>query len=190
MLDKSVPYVELIMRRDQGTPIPEYLLPEGFTYSLYRPGDEKDWAKIETSVLEFDSELEAYLYYQERFLPYADELRRRCMFIENPDGVKIATATAYWEYSGVRRDPWLHWVSVMPEYQGLGLGKAIVSKVTRLMLEIEGDRNFYLHTQTWSHTAIFIYEKIGYRITDQQDLCYSNEGYREGTSILEGLRRK
>lgn len=41
------------------------------------------------------------------------------------------------------------------EYQGLGLGKAVVLKEIEKALSIEGNRDIYLHTQTTHpHTDI------------------------------------
>ena len=185
MLDKSVVYYDVIMHREKGAAIPEAKLPEGFSFSFFSPGDEKAWARIETSVLEFPGEIEALLHFQKYYLPYAPELERRCLFVQTKEGEKIATSTAWWNYTGVRRDPWLHWVAVKPEYQGLGLGKAIISKAVGLMAEIEGDRDFYLHTQTWSHKAIKIYEKVGFSITAEKNLNgYSNENHEKALEVL------
>ena len=137
MLDISVPYVSFVMKRDAGTPIPECNLPEGYRFVFYSPGDEKDWARIEKSVLEFDDELDALLYFQEEFLAHKSETERRCFFIENQNGEKIANSSAWWKYSGKRRDPIVHWVAVKPEYQGKGLGKAIIVQTMKLLVEIE-----------------------------------------------------
>ena len=158
------------MKRDGGTQIPHYPLPEGFNFVLFKSGDEKDWADIETSVLEFDTVEKAQAYFAIDFLPHLKELRKRCLFIENAEGLKVATLTIWWVYSGNRRDPWIHWVSVRPEYQGLGLGKAIVSEGLKRGITIEGDNDFYLHTQTWSYSAIGIYQWAGFHITREQGL--------------------
>ena len=188
MLDKSVPFVDVFMHRKKGAAVPVYNLPAGYGYSYFRPGDEKSWAKIETSVLEFPDELDALIYFQKAFLPFITELEKRCLFIENDKGEKIATSTAWWGYTGVRRDPWLHWVAVKPQYQGLGLGKAIISKITQTMVEIEGDRDFYLHTQTWSHKAIKLYQKIGYEITSEKYLDkYTNDNYERAMAVLKTI---
>jgi len=188
MLDKSVPYFDVLMHRKKGAPIPEVELPNKFKFSFFQLGDEKAWAKIETSVYEFSDELDAFIYFQEHYLPLLSELERRCLFIENEKGEKVATSTAWWNYTNNRRDPWLHWVAVNPQYQNIGLGKAIVSKALRLMLDIEGDRDFYLHTQTWSHRAIKIYEKLGYVITSEKNLYnYSNENYDKAIEVLNKI---
>ena len=74
MLDKSIPYAALKMIRKAGTPIPDFPLPDGFRFVFYKDGDEMDWARIETSVDEFDSEFAALLRFKEDFIPYKDEL--------------------------------------------------------------------------------------------------------------------
>ena len=191
MLDKTVPFAKLFMLRKAGTPIPEFPLPEGFKYTLFEDGDEKDWAKLEYSVEEFDSEFSALLRFKEEFMPYVDELYRRCLFIENGKGEKVATANAWWSFIDDERRAWLHWVSVSPEHQGLGLGKAVTSRVTQLLLELEGDVDFYLSTQTWSYKAINIYKKCGYEPTDEKALygrdCRNH--YKKALKILAKIEK-
>jgi len=188
MLDKSIPYMDVLMCRKKCSPILDYSLPKEFKFSHFKSGDEKSWAKIETSVLEFNDELDALIYFQKEYLPFFSELERRCIFIENDKGDKIATATAWFAYSGIRRDPWLHWVAVHPRYQGLGLGKALISNILQLMKDIEGDRDFYLHTQTWSHVAIRLYLQMGFLITDEKNLSkYANDKYPQNIELLRSI---
>jgi len=192
MLDKSVPYAKLIMCRKAGTPIPEFPLPDGFKFAFYSDGDDKHWARIETSVGEFDSEFSALMLFRRDFIPHVDELYRRCLFIENKDGKKIATANAWWATNNDNRLAWLHWVSVDPNYQGLGLGKAVSAQTTRLMCELEGDVDIYLSTQTWSYKAIDIYKKCGYEPTDEKVLYgpKSKNDYKKALKILAKLEKK
>ena len=191
MLDKSVPYIDVIMHRPPFQDIPESPLPAGHRFVLYKPGDEKYWAETEASVLEFPSAVDALLYFQKTFLPFGSELERRCLFIENEKGEKVATAIAWWAYSGIRRDPWLDWISVRPDCQGQGMGKAIVGRVVQLSIDIEGDRDLYLHTQTWSYRAIGIYKKFGFHVTDVKGLRgYPNTRYAEAVAMLDELSKK
>jgi len=190
MLDKSIPYYHVFMKRESGTPLFEFALPDHFKFVLFQSGDEKEWAEIETSVGEFDRAIDALVYFQKEFLPYYKELERRCLFIENSDGVKVATLTIWWCYTGVRRDPWIHWVAVRPEYQGLGLGKAIVSEGMKRLIEIEGDRNVYLHTQTWSYKAIGIYKMAGFHITKEKGLAgFENNEFEKANELLKKYMR-
>jgi len=179
------------MRREAGTPLAAFPLPGGFRFTFFRDGDETSWARIETSVLEFASEFAALMHFKEKFMPFPDELRRRCLFVENETGEKVATAMAWWSVVEGRRRAWLHWVGVTPAYQGLGLGKAIVSRVTELMTELEGEADFFLSTQTWSYKAIRIYMTNGYEPTAEKVLYYDRKkNYKKAMRILKRLRRK
>ena len=188
MLDKSVPYVNILMCRPPEAKKVNFTLPESFSYAMYQPGDEKDWAEIETSVLEFDRSVDALCFFQDYFMGSVRELERRCLFIQNAEKKKIATATIWWEYSGMRRDPWVSWVAVRPEYQGLGLSKALMSRLLDITDKIEGKRNIYLHTQSWSHRAVKVYEKFGFQITREPNLFkYANDQYEEAIKLLSKI---
>ena len=72
------------------------LLPSGYKTRLFTEGDETHWARIETSVLEFDSANQVYDYFVKlTFL--IDDLKSRCIFVLNPIGLPIATATAWYD---------------------------------------------------------------------------------------------
>ena len=190
MLDKSVPYAGLFMRREAGEGKPSYELPEGFQFAFFSDGSEADWARIEASVLEFDGEFAALMFFKRTFIPHIDELYRRCVFVETSDGVKVATTTAWWSDSYEVRKPWIMWVAVDPKYQGLGLGRAIIARATVLMIELEGDLPIYLRTQTWSHKAIGIYQTYGYFPTAEKSLYSdSSDNYRKAMRILKRLNR-
>ena len=60
-----------------------------------------------------------------------------------------------------------------------------MSRLLELSAEIEGDRKVYLHTQTWSHRAVKLYEKFGFYITKEPNLFkYANNQYEEATALL------
>ena len=176
MLDKTLPYYNIIMKRCKGAGIPDVNLPEGYAFKQYAVGDDISWAVIMVSVGEFDQVEDALKYFKEEYLPYYNELIRRSFFIQSAKGELIGTLTNWWNYTQNRRDPSIHWVGVKPEYQGLGLGKALVYEGMRRMIELEGDRDFYLHTQTWSYKAITIYLKAGYEfVKDEAFGNYTND---------------
>lgn len=190
MLDKSLEYIEIVMKRKRGRPVRNYRLPDGYKFVFYKPDDEIEWAEIETSVDEFETKEKALEYFLEKYHQYSADLERRCLFIEDSSGLKVATFTAWWEYIGNVRKPWVSWVAVRPGYQGLGLGKAIVSEGMKLMINIEGDVDIYLKTQTWSYRAINIYTEQGFRmlrkISDKS--CKKLELYK-AKKILKGKLR-
>lgn len=167
MLDKSVPYLSFTMIRPSTSPtLPEISLPEGYRFTFYQPGDELDWCRIETSVLEFDSLNDAADYFETSFTPYPKELEQRMVFIENPAGIKVATFTAWWT---AEKLPRLHWLGVIPEEQGKGLATALAIKITQLLHEYYPDQDLYLTTQTWSHSAVRLYQNLNFQIEKNGD---------------------
>jgi len=223
MLDKSIPYKNIIMLRpaeraeavrpmepaeraeavrptdpaerqdptecaestERQCTLPLPPLPDGFSFRLYVPGDAKHWSEIETSVLEFDNVQAAEKYFSQDFLPHEAALRERMVFVVNKNGEYVATATAWWnDYKG-RHQASLHWVSVRPEFQGLGLGGAVVSKALSLFPTFEPGLDVYLHTQTWSHKAVRLYSKLGFHICRTDTLGHKNNDYVEAMGILK-----
>lgn len=176
MLDKTLPYFNIIMKRLKGTEFPKVILPDGFSFSSFVDGDEIYWAEIETSIGEFDNVEEALNCFRNEYLTNINELKKRLIFIQNKEGKKVGTLTNWWNYSQGVRDPSIHWVGIIREFQGLGLGKAIVFEGMRRMIELEGDRDLFLHTQTWSYKAINIYIQAGYKIVNDETFGdYINE---------------
>ena len=183
MLDKSIPFKHVIMRLDENIYVHEPTLPKGFRFRFFKKGDEYHWARIETSVLEFENEQKAYQYFCRDYLYRLPELEKRCIFIVNPAGLPVATATAWYANSDVGYQASLHWVGVCPEYQKLGLGKAIVMKVLSLFAAWEPRERIWLHTQTWSHAAIRLYHSLGFRLLKTERTAVEIGGANAGPVI-------
>lgn len=199
MLDKSVPYKHVIMKMDNEKNNFDDLisLPDGFSFSFYKDGFERNWAKTEHQVLEFDTELLAYEYFAKNMLPFKEELKKRMIFILNNYKEPIANACAWYvdlldetckgEPSKLIRQAQVHYLAVQPEYQGLGLGNALIKKTLSLFKIYEPGKDIYLHTQTWSHRAIRMYLKIGFELIKDDSLGYTKKEYNEAVKILEQI---
>ncbi len=187
MLDKTVPYYPVIMRRPKGTSCPSPELAGGFSIQDFQPGDEEHWARIETSAGEFEHRDHAIALFRKEYLSCASEVPRRTIFLADSKNAKIGTLTNWWAYRGRTRDPWLQWIAVVPEFQGRGLGKALIFEGIKRMIEIEGDRDFFLPTQTWSYTAISIYLKAGFEICREPSLGGYKNQPDQAIQILRSL---
>ncbi|MBL7007094.1 MAG: hypothetical protein ISR78_08445, partial [Spirochaetia bacterium] len=84
VLDKSLPYYDIFMRRASGTAIPQTSAPEGISIRTYQDGDEEFWAAAETAVGEFSCEEDALARFSRDFSPWREELPLRCLFAVNP----------------------------------------------------------------------------------------------------------
>nr|WP_243239320.1 GNAT family N-acetyltransferase [Sulfobacillus harzensis] len=183
-MDKTLPYFNVIMKRRAGLPIETWALPPNFSLKWFVPGDEVRWATIETSVGEFSTQEEALKYLRQTYLPDGDELSRRCLLVSAANGDAVGTITSWWNMTEKRRDPAIHWLAVRPEFQGLGLGKALVSECLKRLTRLEGDRDIFLHTQTWSHRAIAIYIKAGFGIVKRGSFGNYPNDYDEAMPVL------
>ncbi|MCL2377089.1 MAG: GNAT family N-acetyltransferase [Defluviitaleaceae bacterium] len=199
MLDKDVAYKNIIMKIEheaiQRSVQPT--LPEGYSFRFFTAGDETEWARIETSVLEFDAVDDALDYFKREFLPHIELLQERCVFVVDADGMPIATATAWFANSEeYGRQASLNWVAVCPKHQGKGIGKAVMLKVLQVFYDLEPNLAVWLHTQTWSHVAANMYLRLGFKMVKDDRLAKSFESafyandYDEAIEILSGIGYK
>ncbi len=186
MIDKSVPYFPIIMCLPGGTPLPDIpSLPDGYAYRLYTPGNEADWCAVEVSVKEFDHESKAKECFKRTFLPHEPELLRRMVFVADSNGRIVANATAWWgSDESLGTFARLHWVAVMPDFQGKGLGRAVVAKALALFPEVGPKGDIWLTTQTWSHIAVGLYASIGFRMHRSGTPGRDKNGYQEAMNVL------
>ncbi|WP_165003825.1 MULTISPECIES: GNAT family N-acetyltransferase [unclassified Enterococcus] len=190
MLDKTVPYAELWMTRPLEAPVPPIPLADGFHFEYYDSGAEADWAAIETAVGEFEDEKKALAYFQQNFAPYPEELKKRMLFVVTEKGDRIATCTAWQKKRKDGSFPVFHWLAVMPDYQGKGLAKALTAATIRNFQQIAHAGPIYLHTQTWSHPAISLYEKLGFTSIDKNFDGSSNPEYEKAMHILTTIKSR
>lgn len=155
--------IRLAMIRENMQDIPQYTLPEGFEMRLFEKGDEHHWANNETRVDEFTDEKAALAHFSKEFGNHIEEMTERCLFIEDAHGDVIATTTAwYGKLEG--HDEVLgriHWVGVVPEYQGRKLSKPLLSAAMNILAE--NHSKAYLTSQTTSYQAVNMYLNYGFK---------------------------
>ena len=175
--DERIKYYELMLERKLCN-LPHFPLPEGYRFVFFRPGDRDQWIDIEKSAKEFktyEAGLESWnKYYGDK----EDELKKRMVFIENADGRKVATATAFYDIRGIDKsgDGWLHWVSVRREYQGRGLAKPLISHVLEIIRGL-GYTRAKIPTQTTTWLACKVYLDLGFRPIPE-NAVHSRNGWR------------
>ncbi|KKK33877.1 hypothetical protein WN59_09700 [Salinicoccus sediminis] len=172
-------HIKLQMIRENLEDIPGHGLPDGYSFKMFEPGDEKLWANIETQVDEFDSEAAALERFRREFGEHIDEMGHRCLFLIEPCGEAVGTATAW--YGDLHGDGnirgRIHWVGIMPEYQGRGLSKPLLGEAMAILAEFHDSA--YLTSQTTSWQAVNMYLNFGFRPVRLDD------GYEEAWSLLE-----
>lgn len=166
--DDRIRYVHLELERDLED-LPERPLPEGYRLETYRDGDRDDWIRIGMSAKEHDSFEAGLAAWAKYYAAHEGELPGRMLFLVNPDGEKVGTATAFYDVVGgadpdSREEGWLHWVSLRRDEQGKGLSKPLVAATLRRLAEL-GYGKVRVPTQTVSWVAVKIYLDLGFRPT-------------------------
>ena len=161
--DSRIKYYDLMLERDLDY-LPCFPLPDGYRFVFYRQGDCGSWIEIEKSAKEFTSYEQGMAAWGKYYAANEDILPKRMVFIENTDGQKVATATAYYDVLGqdTSGDGWLHWVAVHREYQGRGLSKPLVSYALDVMGKL-GYTHAEIPTQSTSWVACKVYLDLGFR---------------------------
>lgn len=135
-------------------------LPAGYRLRLFMPGDEANWARIETEAGEFASVDDALRRFRDEFGASIDDMRERCIFIENGEGEPIGTATAWYKTIAGESFGRLHWVGIVPREQGRKLAKPLVAAALRVLAAKH--RKAMLTSQTDSWRAIKMYLDFGF----------------------------
>ena len=181
--DSRIRYVDLLLERMDLENIPEYELPEGYRFVFYQPGDRDAWIAIEQSAKELCDHNHGVRTWERYYGGVEDTLHNRMIFIENTQGEKVATATAYYDKAGdlPPERGQVHWVAVRREEQGKGLARPLISKVLNVMRD-HSEQRACLHTQTVTWVAVRLYLEFGFRPTQE-----SAEKHQEGWRIISEL---
>jgi GNAT superfamily N-acetyltransferase len=158
------------MIREDLDGISQYQPPAPYAVRWYRPGDEQNWLDIHLRA-------DKYIAFTPEtfgceFGADAEELRLRQCYLCDPDGAAIGTTTAWYneDYRGLPFGR-VHWVAIVPEMQGRGLAKPMMSAVCHRLREL-GHGRAYLTTATVRIPAICLYLTFGFRpeIESERDL--------------------
>jgi ribosomal protein S18 acetylase RimI-like enzyme len=150
----------VIMIREHLRDIPRVELSPGFTLRLFHSGDEAHWLRIHQAADRIQP-ISPNLF-ANQFGSDPGLLADRQFYLLAPDGKVIGTATAWFndDFQG-RRFGRLHWVAIVPEYQGRGLSKPLLSAVCHRLREL-GHDCAYLTTNAARQAAINLYRSFGF----------------------------
>jgi GNAT superfamily N-acetyltransferase len=171
----------MMSRADVGE-VPEFPVPTGFVLRWFKPGDERVWLEIQAAADEYDSFDQGR--HEREFGTDVAELEQRQCFLCTAGGQAMGTATAWRDDLGVRPGYGrIHWVAVLPAYQGQGLSKPLLTAACRRLREL-GHRGAYLTTSTARIVAINLYLSFGF-VPDVR-----NAREKEAWSRLRGVLKR
>ncbi len=169
----------IAMVRENLLDIPVWKLPAGFSFHYYKPGDMDIWLDIERQA-DTDNTFDRQRF-ESTFSSRLDLLEQRMIFIFDEKGRPIATSTAWYEDDKVGL---VHWVAVVPAFQGQGLAKPLLARTLERFVEL-GYQSAMLRTQTFRIAAINLYLKFGFvpLISSLQD----TDSWREVAAKFKNL---
>ena len=142
--------------------IPAFPLPFGYSCRGYRTGDEEDWVRIHLAADHFNT-LTPRLFRQQ-FGSDVGLLAQRQFYLLGEGGSPVGTGTAWFPLRYERaRAGRVHWVAIVPECQGIGLGKALMTLICQRLREL-GHHQAYLFTSSERVSAIRLYLRFGFEL--------------------------
>ena len=147
---------EVTMWRADLENLPDFALPSGFTLRAYKRGDDQTWWQIHerADLLLAHRGGSHAQFFGEDFAA----LHARQFFLVAPDGEAIGTASAWWDDETTGR---VHWVAIVPQFQGRGLAKPLLARVLQTLREHRHTRAV-LTTSRQRPRAIALYRGLGF----------------------------
>ena len=156
----------LILVRPNLDDIPKPMFPQGFNVRGYRKGDERTWTRIWRDAEPFDTIKDST--FRDSLGHDEATLSERVSFVVDENaGETIGTVTAWTEptpsesHAGLEGWGRVHWIAVVPEYQGRGVGKALFSYCLQA-LKAFGHRETFLVTSAGRTGAVALYKKYDF----------------------------
>ena len=137
------------------------LLPEGYYIRNCRKNELDIWMKFP-----FDNPHEAQQYrefmesfFQDVYASKEDLFFKKCLFVCNKKDTPVGTCMSWPAYGEITT---IHWFKVLKEYEGRGIGRALLSQV---MQRISKNKYpVYLHTHPTCLRAIKLYSDFGFKL--------------------------
>ncbi|HVM49017.1 MAG TPA: GNAT family N-acetyltransferase [Candidatus Acidoferrum sp.] len=153
--------MRILMWRENLEDVPEFGVPAGFGLRWHCPGDEAAWLRIDRLANPGDGTPPDL--FDRVFGADLGLLARRQCYLLDGHGEPVGTATAWFDddFEGARVGR-IHYVAVVPEYQGRGLSRPLMTAVCGRLREL-GHCCAYLATATHRIRAINLYRRFGFK---------------------------
>ena len=153
-------------------------LPEGYTVRLCRRDELETWKVLALEEPQYVDYLTEY--FDAVYADKADEFFERCLFVCDPQGKPVGTCFLWKAYGKIET---IHWLHVLPEYEGLGLGRALLTEV--LQRAKAEDFPIYLHTHPHCLRAVHLYNEFGFQLVTDPVVGSRSNDWEEAMKYLK-----
>ena len=162
MLDKSVPYYQIFMTKNDISKFDKYELPEGFSFTPYKQGMMIDWVRLQMYYEFFKNYGEAITFFKNVYLNQGSMINTRLIFVKDEHNVIIGSG-ALWigtHFGAVMHK--IQGIAIHPEFRKKGIAEAIISRLYEIAIELECKGGLYANAATWNYPAINLLFKMGF----------------------------
>ena len=119
-------------------------------------------------------------YFNDVYGSKEDLFFQKCLFVCDKNDTPIGTCFVWKAYEKIST---IHWFKVRKNYEGSGIGRALLSIVMRSIKE--NDYPVFLHTQLSSFRAIKLYSDFGFAFLTDPIIGYRKNDLEECLTILK-----
>ena len=158
-MDPIREYIDIRMSRENLDNIPSYTLPDGYSIRWYEPGYEKYWQAVQ-SLADVYTRITTDLFEKEFGTNTQLLSERQCFLCDGKENF-VGTASAWLDNQCEKSTGRIHWVAIIPQEQGKGLAKPLMTIICKRLKEL-GHSRTHLTTQSVRIPAINLYAKFGF----------------------------
>ncbi|MBS4203069.1 GNAT family N-acetyltransferase [Lederbergia citrea] len=157
-------------------------LPKGFHVRYCRKNELDIWKAMHFNTPEIAMKYYDFMtdYFNSVYLPKKDLFYQSCLFICNKFDKPVGTCFVWKSYNTIHT---LHWFKVLKEYEGIGIGRALLSIVMERLSQDEYP--VFLHTQPSSYRAIKLYSDFGFHLLSDPVIGNRKNDLEDCLPILE-----
>lgn len=181
-MGEAIPALNLFMMCSEADRRAYCAPPPGYTVRACGGDEVETWKDMQVDDpgqrAAYHAVLDAYI--RDVYRPRGDLFFRRCRFICAPNGTPVGTCMIWPAYGAVST---VHWLKVLPAYEGRGLGRALLTDVLSGLGQ--GAYPVYLHTHPSCYRAIKLYADFGYALVDAPRIGLRENDLAASLPILE-----
>ena len=187
MIEQDIPDLNIFMMCEKLNKNALSKIPDGYHIRNIRKDELDIWFAFPFDTEDEKKEYRNFMldYFNNVYGNKLEEFYKRCLFICDNNDKPISTCFVWKSYDKINT---IHWFKTLKEYEGKGLGRAILSYIMNSLSD--DDYPVYLHTQPGSFRAIGLYSDFGFKIVTNKIIGNKSNDYEECLPILKQFMKK
>ena len=157
-------------------------LPQGYHIRTCRKEELDIWKAMHFDNEETAKSFKPFMdkYFDTVYAPYGEAFWKHCMFLCDSNDTPIGTCFVWPAYEEIMT---LQWYKIRSEYEGHGLGRALLSYIMRTVKDEEFP--VFLHTHPACRQAIKLYTDFGFSLLTDTEIGYRKNDLTEAMPYLK-----